>query len=47
MNDEKFSEIYYFHRIVKVWKFAERYERSDIKSDRLFCKKLRSPLEFG
>ena len=47
MNDERFWEIYDFHRIVKVRKFAERYERSDIKSGRRFCKKLRSPLEIG
>ena len=47
MNDEKFREIYDFHRLVGVRKFAERYERSDIKSDRRFHKKLRSPLEIG
>ena len=34
LSDEKFHEIYDFHRLVKVRKFAERYERSDIKSDR-------------
>ena len=34
----KFCKIYDFHRLVKVRKFAERYERSDIKSDRRFCK---------
>ena len=34
LNDEKLCEIYDFHRLVKVRKFAERYERSDIKSDR-------------
>ena len=45
LNDEKFREIYDSHRPVKVRKFAERYERSDIKSDRRFRKKLRSPLE--
>ena len=47
LNDEKFREIYDFHRLIKVRKFAERYERSDIKSDRQFRKKLRSPLEIG
>ena len=47
LNDEKFREIYDFHRLVKVRKFAERYERSDIKSDRQFRKKLKSPLEIG
>ena len=45
LNDEKFREIYDSHRPVKVRKYAERYERSDIKSDRRFHKKLRSPLE--
>ena len=47
LNDEKFREIYDFHRLIKVRKFAERYERSDIKSDRQFRKKLRSPLEIS
>ena len=36
LNDEKFHEIHDFHRLVKVRKFAERYERSGIKSDRRF-----------
>ena len=39
LNDEKFCEIYDFHRPVKVQKFAERYERNDIKSDRRFRNK--------
>ena len=39
LNDEKFCEIYDFHRLVKVQKFAERYERNDIKSDRRFRNK--------
>ena len=47
LNDEKFREIYDFHRLVKVRKFAERCERSDIKSDRCFHKKLRSPFKIG
>ena len=47
MKDEKFHKIYDFHRLVKVRKFAERYEPSDTKSDRRFHKKLRSPLEIG
>ena len=47
MNNERFWEIYDFHRLVKVRKFAERYECSDIKSCRRFCKKLRSPFEIG
>ena len=47
MNNERFWEIYNFRRLVKVGKFAERYKRSDIKSGRRFCKKLRSPLEIG
>ena len=33
LNDEKFCEIYDFHRLVKVRKFSERSERSTIKSD--------------
>ena len=47
LNDKKFREIYGFHRLIEVRKFAERYERSDIKSDRRFRKKLKSPLEIG
>ena len=39
--------MYDFHRLVKVRKFAERYERSNINSDRRFHKNLRSPLEIG
>ena len=41
----KFCKIYDFHRLVKLRKFAERYERCDIKSERCFCEKLRSSLE--
>ena len=33
LNDEKFCEIYDFHRLVKVRKFSERSERSTIESD--------------
>ena len=47
LNNKYFREIYDFHRLVKVRKFAERYERSGIKSDRYFRKKLRSPLEIA
>ena len=47
LNDENFCEIYDFHRLVKVQKFAERYEHSDIKSDTRFPKKSRSPLEIS
>ena len=47
LNDENVWEIYDFHRLVKVRKFAERYERSDNKSDRPFHKKVKSPLEIG
>ena len=47
MNDEKFLKTYDFHRLIKVRKFAERYERSDIKSDRQFRKKMRSLLEIS
>ena len=47
LSDENFCEIYDFHRLVKVQKFAERYEHSDIKSDTRFPKKSRSPLEIS
>ena len=39
LNDKKFHEIYNFHRLVKVQKHAERYERSNIRSDKV-CLKL-------
>ena len=47
LNDKKFHEIYDFHRLVKVQDNAERYEHSDIQSDKHFHKKLRNPLEVG
>ena len=47
LNDENFHKIFDFHRLVKVRKFAERYECGDNKSDRRFHKKLRNLLEIG
>ena len=47
MNNEKLCEIYDSHRLVRVRKFSERYERSVVKSDRWFGKKLRSQLGVG
>ena len=47
LNNDNLCEMYNFHRFVKVRKFAERYERSDIKSDRQFRKKMRSLLEIS
>ena len=47
LNNKKFHEIYDFHRLVKVQDNAERYEHSDIGSDKHFHKKLRNPLEVG
>ena len=34
LNNKNFCQVYDFHRLVKFRKFAKRYERSDIKSDR-------------
>ena len=45
--DEKFREIYDFHRMVRVSKDADKYKRSDIRYDSKSRKKLRSPLAVG
>ena len=45
--DEKFREIYDFHRMVRVSKDADRYKRGDICYDNKSCKKLHSPLVVG
>ena len=42
-----FRNIYGFRGLVKVQKHTERYERSDIRSDKYFRKKSRSPSEVG
>ena len=47
LADEKFREIYDFHRMVRVSKDADRYERGDIHYDNKFRKKLRSPVAVG
>ena len=46
-QDEKFCEIYDFHRLVKVQKHAKRYKRNDIRQDDKKRKKLREPLVVG
>ena len=43
-QDEKICEIYDFHRLVKVQKYAERYKCNDIRQDDKKRKKLRQPL---
>ena len=45
LADEKFREIYDFHRMVRVRKEADRYKRGNIRYKS--CKKLRSPLVVG
>ena len=47
LADEKFREIYDFHRMVRVSKDADRYERGDIHYDNKFRKQLRSPVAVG
>ena len=46
-KDEKFREVYDFHRMVRVSRDAERYKRSDIRFDKKTLKKLCSPLTVG
>ena len=46
-EDEKFREVYDFHRMVRVSRDAERYKRNDIRFDKKTRKKLRSPLTIG
>ena len=47
LESEKFREIYDFHRMVKVSRDAERYERHDIRFDKKALRKLCSPLTIG
>ena len=47
LTDEKFREIYDFHRMVRVSKDADRYERGDIRYDNKSHKELCSPLAVG
>ena len=47
IESEKFGKIYDFRRLVKVGQHAERYERSNIPSDKKIRKKIRSPLNVG
>ena len=47
LENEDFCEIYDFHRMVKVSKSAERYNRNDVRFDKKSRKKLRSPLTVG
>ena len=46
-QDEKLHGIYYFYRLVKVQKYAERYKPDDIRQDDKKRKKLRQPLVVG
>ena len=47
LASNEFREVYDFHRMVKVSKEADRYERSDIRFDKKSRKKQRSPLLVG
>ena len=47
LKNENFCEVYDFHRLFKVSRDAERYERHDINFDKKAHKKLRSPLVVG
>ena len=47
LEDEKFWEVYNFHRIVRVCRDSERYKCNDICFDKKTRKKLRSPLTVG
>ena len=47
LSDNVFREIYDFHRMVKVSKAVNRYERYNIKLDKKQKRKLREPLENG
>ena len=46
-QDEKFCKIFYFYRLVKVQKYAERYTPNDIRQDNKKRKKLRELLVLG
>ena len=47
LESEKFREIYDFYRLVKVKQHAERFERANIKKDKVLRRKLRKPLKIG
>ena len=47
LEDEKFRQVYDFHRMVRVSRDAERYKRNDIRFDKKTRKKLCSPLTVG
>ena len=47
LKDEKFREVYDFHRMVRVSRDAERYKRNNICFDKKTRKKLCSPLTVG
>ena len=47
LEDEKFREVYDFHRMVRVSRDAERYKRNNIRFDKKTRKKLCSPLTVG
>ena len=47
VESKRFREIYDFYRLVKVKQHAERYERTDIKKDKVLRRKLREPLKIG
>ena len=47
LGSENFREIYDFHRLLKVSRNAERYERYDINFDKKACRKFRNPLVVG
>ena len=44
LEDEKFLEVYDFHRMVRVSRDAKRYKHNDNRFDKKTWKKLRSPL---
>ena len=46
LKDEKFREVYEFHRMVRVSRDAERYKRNDICFDKKTCKKLPKTFHF-
>ena len=47
LKDEKFRQVYDFHRMVRVCRDAERYKRNDIRFDKKTRKKLCSSLTVG
>ena len=47
LESKRFREIYDFYKFVKVKEHTERYERADIKKDKVLRRKLREPLKIG